>query len=77
MADGYDRTIAGADPGFLSGTVRFPWMTFEMTRHDALMQALMHSIHHRAQAFSALGARGFEVPDLDYPFMLRERLASA
>ncbi|MGH2457769.1 MAG: DinB family protein [Chloroflexota bacterium] len=49
-----------------------PWIKAPLTARDGLLQVLTHSGQHRAQVFSVLGARGIDVPGLDYVMMLEE-----
>lgn len=62
----YARMLAGAGASFYDEPLRVPWFDFALAKHDGLLQVLSHSAQHRAQVFSILGARGVEVPDLDY-----------
>jgi uncharacterized damage-inducible protein DinB len=76
LADGFDAMIASADDAFLEGEFRVPWFDFAWKRREGILQAFLHSTVHRSQVFAALGARGLDVPDLDYPRMLLERQAA-
>ncbi|MHB8510380.1 MAG: DinB family protein [Candidatus Dormibacteria bacterium] len=70
----YCELVGGITQVGLGREVKVPWLTFSTTVAEALTQVLVHSGHHRSQAFSALGERGVKVPDLDYVVMLaRER----
>ena len=75
--DGYDRMLAEADEAFMNVEFKLPWFKSPMTRRDGVLQAFLHSTHHRAQVFSTLGSRGVEVPDLDYPRMLDEHAVAS
>jgi uncharacterized damage-inducible protein DinB len=63
---GFERALADADAAFLDGELRPP----AMSRRSGMLHALTHSMHHRAQVLSVLGARGTKVPDIDYGFFL-------
>ena len=63
---GFERALADADVAFLDGELRPP----AISRRAGLLHALTHSMHHRAQVLSTLGARGVKVPDIDYGFFL-------
>jgi uncharacterized damage-inducible protein DinB len=63
---GFERALAEAEAAFLDGELRPP----AMSRRVGLLHALTHSMHHRAQVLSVLGARGVKVPDIDYGFFL-------
>jgi uncharacterized damage-inducible protein DinB len=63
---GFERALADADPAFLDGELRPP----AMSRRSGMLHALTHSMHHRAQVLSVLGARVVKVPDIDYGFFL-------
>lgn len=66
------------DGAILEQPVEIPWFGFAIAAQQILMQVLVHSAHHRSQVFSALGAQGVKVPDLDYIVMLaKERAAGA
>ena len=62
---GFERALAAADAAFLDGELRPA-----MSRRASMLHALTHSMHHRAQVLSVLGARGVKVPDIDYGFYL-------
>ena len=65
------------DESALEQEVEIPWLGFSISTQQVLMQVLVHSGHHRSQVFSALGAQGIKVPDLDYIVMLaKERAAT-
>jgi uncharacterized damage-inducible protein DinB len=61
-----ERALAGADEAYLDGELRPP----AISRRGGILHALTHSMHHRAQVLSTLGARGVKVPDIDYGFYL-------
>jgi uncharacterized damage-inducible protein DinB len=65
--------IEEADEAALEAPLPIPWFDFRVRARQGLLQVLTHSSHHRSQVLSFLGARGIEVPDLDYLLMLRER----
>lgn len=68
--------VDGLDEAGLDRSVEIPWFGFPITTQQVLMQVLGHSAHHRSQVFSALGAQGVKVPDLDYIVLLaKERSA--
>jgi uncharacterized damage-inducible protein DinB len=77
LADEYERMLAEVDEAFLAVQFRVPWFKAPMTRREGIMQAFLHSTQHRAQVMSTLGERGLDVPNLDYPLMLDERLAAS
>lgn len=62
----YRELLASADAAFYDQPLNVPWFDFALTKHDGLLQVLVHSAQHRAQVFSVLGERGVEVPDQDY-----------
>lgn len=66
IGQGYLELLANANDDYYSQPLNVPWFDFALTKHDGLLQVLSHSALHRAQAFSVLGSRGIEVPDLDY-----------
>jgi uncharacterized damage-inducible protein DinB len=72
LGERYQELLAHIDAGTLERALVVPWLKARLTVHDGLMQVLVHSAQHRAQVFSALGARGYPVPDLDYVEMLVE-----
>ena len=69
--------VAGGDVQRLQTSVEVPWLGFEIPVQQALMQVLVHCGHHRSQVFSALGAQGVKVPDLDYIVMLAKERKEA
>ena len=75
--DGHFLTaVAGLSEEALQRPVFIPWVGFEISTQQALMQVLVHCAHHRSQVFSALGAQGVKVPDLDYIVLVaKERKA--
>jgi uncharacterized damage-inducible protein DinB len=76
LDDCFSDLVGRSDEDTLARPVFIPWMGFEMPIQQALMQVLVHCGHHRSQVFSALGAEGVRVPDLDYIVMLaKERKA--
>lgn len=68
----YQTMLASADGAFYSSALHVPWFDFALTKQDGLLQVLSHSAQHRAQVLSVLGARGFEVPGLDYVEFVEE-----
>ncbi|MGH2486931.1 MAG: DinB family protein [Ktedonobacterales bacterium] len=62
----YLDLLASAGESFYADALVVPWFDFALTKHDGLIQVLTHSAQHRAQVLSIVGARGQEVPDLDY-----------
>ena len=65
------------DAAGLEQQVEIPWFGFSISAQQVLTQVLVHCGHHRSQVFSALGAQGIKVPDLDYIVMLaKERTAT-
>jgi uncharacterized damage-inducible protein DinB len=71
----YTELLGGASDAFFEEPLHVPWFDFALTKHDGLLQVLSHSAHHRAQVFSALGARGVAVPDLDYVILVENTAA--
>lgn len=69
----YQRLLAGADDAFLAAALHVPWFDFALTKRDGLLQVLAHSAQHRAQVLSVLGARGLDVPGLDFVGYVQER----
>lgn len=69
----YQQLLTTADQAVYSAALRVPWLDFALTKRDGLLQVLSHSAQHRAQVLSALGARGVEVPGLDYVEFVEER----
>lgn len=72
----YLEILATAVERFYGEALHVPWFDFSLTKHDGLLQVLSHSAQHRAQTLSILGARGIEVPDLDYVLYVQERGAT-
>lgn len=72
LGDAYLTLLASLDDAALDRTLNVPWFDFPLTAHDGLLQVLTHSAQHRAQILSILGARGIDVPNIDYVFMRRE-----
>ena len=65
------------DGAGLEQQVEIPWFGFSISVQQVMTQVLVHCGHHRSQVFSALGAQGIKVPDLDYIVMLaKERAAT-
>ncbi|MFI5272480.1 MAG: DinB family protein [Ktedonobacterales bacterium] len=73
----YVAIAATDDAAFYDDELRVPWFDFHLTKHDGLLQVLSHSAQHRAQVLSTLGARGVEVPDVDYVLYVEEHGAQA
>jgi uncharacterized damage-inducible protein DinB len=73
----YAEILASAGDAYYDDELRVPWFDFRLTKHDGLLQVLSHSAQHRAQVFSILGARGLEVPDLDYVLYIQSTGAAA
>lgn len=67
------QVVELADEAVLARELTLPWLDFPLRVRDGLLQVLSHSAQHRSQVLSWLGARGVDVPDLDYVLMLRER----
>ncbi|HZS91937.1 MAG TPA: DinB family protein [Chloroflexota bacterium] len=67
---GYLQLLADQGDALLDRDLAVPWFDFALTASDGLLQVLSHSAQHRAQVLSALGARDFEVPNIDYVFMV-------
>ncbi|MGI8610556.1 MAG: DinB family protein [Candidatus Dormibacteria bacterium] len=67
--------VGGLDETSLGLSVEIPWFGFAISAQQILMQVLVHCAHHRSQVFSALGAQGVKVPDLDYIIMLAKERA--
>jgi uncharacterized damage-inducible protein DinB len=63
---GFAAFIAGLSPADLDRTFRIPWFEREFTIEDGLLQAVTHSIEHRADLASALTRLGIETPPIDY-----------
>lgn len=59
----------------LEATFHVPWFGFDITVREAVLQALTHSLKHRADVCFALGAMGREVPGTDYIQWLAESRA--
>jgi uncharacterized damage-inducible protein DinB len=72
----YLDLLASAGESFYADALTVPWFDFKLTKHDGLLQVLSHSAQHRAQVFSIVGARGEEVPDLDYVLYVEESAAT-
>jgi len=72
IAFGFAALLGTADGELLSRPVHVPWFDREFAWRDCLLQALTHSLQHRTQICSVLGARGIEVPAVDYITMLDE-----
>lgn len=66
VAEGYRALLADVDHAFLDAPLPVPWFDFPLTKRDGLLQVLSHSAQHRAQVFSVLGAKGIDVPSLDF-----------
>ncbi len=45
---------------------------YKATRGDMIMQGIVHSIHHRAQAVNMLRRLGAEAPEVDYMYWVRK-----
>jgi uncharacterized damage-inducible protein DinB len=73
VADAYDELLGEVDEVFFDAELKIPWFEHPVTRRDAFVQAMTHSIQHRAQVCSVLGERGVDVPNLDYVMMRQER----
>ncbi|HKV83734.1 MAG TPA: DinB family protein [Ktedonobacterales bacterium] len=71
----YPDLLANAGESFYADALVIPWFDFTLTKHDGLLQVLSHSAQHRAQVLSIVGARGQEVPDLDYVLYVEEQAA--
>lgn len=66
VTEGYRGLLGKLDGAFLTAPLNVPWFDFTLTKGDGLLQVLDHSGQHRAQVLSTLGARGVELPDVDY-----------
>ncbi len=66
----------GLDDAALDLQVLIPWFGFSLAAREVFMQVLVHAGHHRSTVFSALGAQGVKVPDLDYIVMLAKERAA-
>jgi uncharacterized damage-inducible protein DinB len=73
VADAYDALLGEIDEAFLDGELKIPWFEHPISRRDGFVQAMTHSIQHRAQVCSVLGERGVDVPNMDYVAMRQER----
>jgi uncharacterized damage-inducible protein DinB len=62
----YGDLLAQADDQFYGTILPVTWFDFAPTTQEALLHVLNHSAQHRAQVLSALGARGQEVPNVDF-----------
>jgi uncharacterized damage-inducible protein DinB len=63
---GFATFIAGLGAADLARTFRIPWFEREFTIEDGLLQAVTHSIEHRADLASAITRLGMETPPIDY-----------
>jgi uncharacterized damage-inducible protein DinB len=70
---GYLALLETADEPFLEAELAVPWFEHPISRRDGVLQAMTHSVQHRAQVLSTLGERGVEVPNVDLVLMLQER----
>lgn len=70
LGNEYVAMLDKRDSNWLESTFVVPWFDMTLTRRDGLLQTWMHSAQHRAQVLSTLGVLGFDVPDVDYIFML-------
>jgi uncharacterized damage-inducible protein DinB len=68
----FQEWVERADAEDLSRQLPITWLDFQMSAREALLQVLSHSAQHRSQVLSVLGARGLEVPDLDYVLLLQQ-----
>lgn len=73
LADAYEALLAEVDEPFFDVEIKVPWFDHPITKRDGFVQAMTHSIQHRAQICSTLGERGVEVPNMDYVAMRQER----
>ena len=73
VADAYEKLLAEVDEAFFEAELKVPWFEHPISRRDGFVQAMTHSIQHRAQVCSVLGERGVAVPNLDYVMMRQER----
>lgn len=69
--DAFLRTVSASD---LDRVVRYrdsKGRLFDASLHDMILQMVMHSAHHRAQAVNMLRRVGGTAPELDYMYHLR------
>ena len=66
LSQGYADLLASHDNAWLETRFVIPWFSRPLSRRDGLIQVFTHSAQHRAQVLSALGSRGYQVPDVDY-----------
>lgn len=62
----YGDLLAQANDLFYDAPLPVSWFDFAPTTLEALLHVLNHSAQHRAQVLSVLGARGQEVPNVDF-----------
>ncbi|MFN8556640.1 MAG: hypothetical protein U0531_04590 [Dehalococcoidia bacterium] len=72
VAAGFARILAERTTGWEEERLQVPWFSFPITCLDGLLQALTHSMQHRTQTLSVIGARGLAVPEIDYVVMVGE-----
>jgi uncharacterized damage-inducible protein DinB len=72
LGRGYLGLVETADEPFLEAELKVPWFERPINRRAGILQALTHSLQHRAQVLSTLGERGLEVPNVDLVLMLQE-----
>jgi uncharacterized damage-inducible protein DinB len=72
IGDAFAAWLRRAGDQDLARVLPITWFDFPITAREGLYQVLSHSAQHRSQVLSVLGARGIEVPDLDYLLMLEE-----
>lgn len=73
VAGSYDKLLDEVDEAFFDAEMKVPWFEHPISRRDGFVQAMTHSIQHRAQVCSVLGERGVDVPNMDYVAMRQER----
>lgn len=68
--------LSAQSPDWLAHTVEYPGPDGAARRirvHDALMQVMLHAVHHRGQVSAACTRLGAPCPEMDFVFYLRRK----
>lgn len=69
--DAFVRTLTGADLDREQTYRDSKGSLYRATLGDMIVQSLVHSVHHRAQAVNMLRRLGAAAPDIDYMYSVR------
>lgn len=71
--------LSAQNPEWFQNVIEYPGPNGAVRRirvHDALMQVMMHAVHHRGQVSAACTRLGAPCPEMDFVFYVRRERAA-